>query len=257
MQPQRKLTIAKPVTNFLDIPGCEFTRTQLIISDEITFDEWCRLGDILRNVGGAVQFWIGDWIRFGENKWGEMYSQAIETTGLDYQTLMDAVYVARNVEFSLRNENLTWSHHRAVAPVQDREEQRYWLDKAEDEKLPYRELRRLIDRAQRAKDFRLVNTTLDKIWERIENGCYTVEAIQKCNECGKNVFDLEAEEIKLYMQQLVGSGKAEWRKQGGRKEGQKGDMPDLCVPAGMPAGSDYEPGYRPKVEYGDEEEEHF
>jgi hypothetical protein len=251
-----KLQRAQVVRNFLDLPGCEFTRTQLKLTQDLQFDHWERIGSVLRSIEGSIQFWIGDWINFGENKWGEKYAQAVDATGLDYGTLANAVSVSKRIDPSLRNEKLSWSHHVAVAYLDDKE-QKFWLDKAEAEHLPYRELRRMVEKEQRAKNFRLASSILEKVWERIQDGCYTAEAIAKCGECGNNIFGLELSELQLYMQQLVGSGKAEWRKQGGKKDNQRGDMLELCVPAGTPWGSDLDLGYRPKVEYGDDPEEHF
>jgi hypothetical protein len=245
----------KPQTSFtiFDIPCCQFTATALTIKPGLKFDHWQRLGDMLKKTGQGVQFWIGDWIRYGESEYGEKYSQAIEVTGQNYKSLANEVYVANNVDNSLRNEKLSFNHHYAVAslpPIQ----QKKWLKRAEEEGWSYRELRREIEKQKRESDFKLTGSILEKVWERVQDGCYTAEAILKCGECGKNVFDLDAEQIKLYMQQLVGSGKAEWRKQGGKKDDQRGSMLDLCVPAGTPAGSDYTAGYRPRVEYGDEED---
>ena len=114
-----------------------------------------------------------------------------------------------------------------------------------------------MEKAERTKNFKLVGAILDKIWERIDDGCYTVEAIKKCSECGKDIFGLDDDEIRLYMQQLVGAGKAEWRKQGGKTDVARGEATTLCVPAGMPAGSDFDTGYRPRVEYGEQDNEHF
>ncbi|MBA3766775.1 MAG: hypothetical protein H0W99_07275 [Acidobacteria bacterium] len=113
----------------------------------------------------------------------------------------------------------------------------------------YREAEKL-----KQKTFRLSDSTLDKVWDRIQDGCYTADAILKCGECGKNIFDLDADQIKLYMEQLVGSGKAEWRDQGGKTDVGRGGPTELCVPVDLPAGSNYR-AYRPTVEYGDDSEE--
>jgi len=233
-----------------DIPGCTFNRTSLIISGSIKYEHWERLGEILRSVEGSIQFWIGDWVRFGETRWGEKYAQAIKTTGLDYQTIADCVSVANRVDFSLRHENLSFSHHRAVAGLEPKP-QMEWLDKAEKEQLPYRELRRQIEQAERLEKFHLVNAVLEKIWERIQDGCYTTESIMTCSECRKDIFGLDIEEIRLYLQQLVGSGKAEWRPQGGETDVARGSPTMLCVPVGTPGGNNYI-GYRPKIDYSDE-----
>jgi len=96
---------------------------------ELTFEEWTAIGNTLQQVGASLNWWIGDWLNYGERKWGEMYAQAVEVTGWDYQRLADTKYVALHVEFSFRNENLSWTHHRHVASLPP-EEQAEWLELA-------------------------------------------------------------------------------------------------------------------------------
>lgn len=226
------------IKNFLDLPGCEFTETGLTIAPGLKYEHWERIGEILKRVESGVQWWIGDWMTYGEQRYGEKQAQALdahEETGRNVDTLRNYQWVAEHVPVVRRLTTLSWSHHQAIAALKPKE-QVVWLERAQAEGLSYRELRREVDKSERAKNFRLVGTILEKIWDRIQDGCYTADAIIKCGECGKDIFDLDATEIKLYMQQLVGSGKAEWRNQGGRIG--QGEPLTLCVPKGMPAGSD-------------------
>lgn len=75
---------------------------------------------------------------------------------------------------------------------------------------------------------------LDRVYERIENGYYLLEEIMTCGECGHAVFSLTEDELKSYLQKLIDMGRVEIRKQGGRKDFQKGDMPDMYVPSDTP-----------------------
>ena len=52
-----------------------------------------------------------------ERKYGETYTQAIEATGLNYQSVADAKWVAEKYEVSERTENLSWTHHRHAASL--------------------------------------------------------------------------------------------------------------------------------------------
>ena len=217
--------------SILDVPGCQFTATSLTIQPGLAFDDWQDLGVRLRRACQGVQFWLGDWIRYGQASYGDKYSKAVEMTGLKYESLANDVYVASRVDISLRNERLSFNHHYAVAALKPAQ-QRKWLAKAEQEGWSYRQLRRAI--AQ--KKHRANGSLLEKIYERIDDGCYTVEAIMTCLECGKNMFGLEAEQIKACVDKLVAAGKVEWRPQGGRKEDQPGEMPMICVPVGTPIG---------------------
>jgi len=97
------------------IDGLLVTRLGLELPEDLPFDQWEMIGRKLRSVERAIQWLIGDWLRFGERKYGEMYSQALDVTGSSYQTLANQVYVAGRFEISRRRENLTFTHHAEVA----------------------------------------------------------------------------------------------------------------------------------------------
>lgn len=92
---------------------------------------------------------------------------------------------------------------------------------------------------------------LDRIWERVEDGCYTPETIKECSECGRDIFNLSDSQIRDYLQRLVNDGRAEWRKQGGKKEATAGVSITLCVPADMPSG-EIEVGGRNRLAAGNQ-----
>src|SRR3990167_7353402 len=71
-----------------------------------TFEQWEEVGRFIKKAEGSVQLWLGDWINYGENTWGEKYSQALDQTELDYGTLRNTAYVASKVDLSLRNDKL-------------------------------------------------------------------------------------------------------------------------------------------------------
>ena len=125
----------------------KFERNSLIIQENVTLEEWKQLGQGLKQVEGCVQFWIGDWARFGEKKGfmgkytdSKVYDELEEITGLERKTLQNYKYVADSVESSLRKEDLSYKHHEEVAKLTP-EKQVEFLNKAVDEKLSVRELR--------------------------------------------------------------------------------------------------------------------
>jgi len=124
-----------------DIPGCTVTPVSLEIVPGLKFDHWERIGRILSLAEKGVQWWIGDWIRYGEHEYGEKYAQAIEATGLEGKTLRNYVFVAEHVEMSRRRDNVDFSTHAEVAalPPEDQEE---ILEKAASENLTRRLVRR-------------------------------------------------------------------------------------------------------------------
>lgn len=100
-------------------------------------------------------------------------------------------------------------------------------------------LRRVAEKLNPTKGGRRVDRgLLDRIWERVEDGCYTPETINQCSECGRtDIFHLTNEQIQEYLQRLVDDGRAEWRKQGGKKDMGHGAPITLCVPADLPTGA--------------------
>lgn len=73
------------------------------------------MGDKLKFASKAIMWWLGDWCRYGERRWGEMYSQALEATDYAYQTCRDAAWLATAVPLSRRRDNLPFTHHKEVA----------------------------------------------------------------------------------------------------------------------------------------------
>jgi N6-adenosine-specific RNA methylase IME4 len=102
---------------------------------------WQDTGRLLGRIGRACQWWIGDWLNYGERRYGEKYSQGVEATGLEYQTLANFAWVARRVEPSRRREDLSWGHHAEIAALEPGEQDRL-LEQAVAEELSVRELRR-------------------------------------------------------------------------------------------------------------------
>jgi hypothetical protein len=91
--------------------------------------EWIAAGHRIGAIGRCIQWVIGDWLAFGNAKFGERYTRASKITGYDTQTLMNMVYVASRFEVSRRREKLSWSHHEALASMEPGE-QEVWLDQA-------------------------------------------------------------------------------------------------------------------------------
>lgn len=111
------------------------TKTALRFSGEPSYAEWAEVGARLRDIERSIHWWIGDWLLWGEARWGEMYTQAMEMTGYEYGTLATDKWVASRFEFSSRDENLSHKHHRMVADVEDHELRGELLLQARDHSL--------------------------------------------------------------------------------------------------------------------------
>jgi hypothetical protein len=113
----------------------------------LTLDEWQGYGSRLGTVSKSTNWWLGDWVRFGQRHYDQRYREAAEVTGYDEQTLMNFAYVAGRYDVSRRREALSWSHHAELAaleaPTQD-----LWLDHATLRGLSIRQLRAAVRQAR-------------------------------------------------------------------------------------------------------------
>jgi len=134
--------MGKKQTNEIEVrkDGFAFGKNRLLIEGDPGFDNWAAFGETLKQVDGALHWWIGDWLNFGEARYGERYAQAIEDTGFAYATLRDDKWVSSRFGVSRRRDILSWSHHKEVAGL-DETEQDKLLDAAIKEKYSVRQLR--------------------------------------------------------------------------------------------------------------------
>lgn len=125
------------------------TTTALDLPTDLSYDEWEEVGRTLGKIASGCQFWVGDWIRYGEDQaeWGEKYSQALEETGLEYPTLSNYVHVAKAIPPNERNPEVSWSHHRATTGL-SKAERKVVLDLAAENGWRKADLEREVKRLQ-------------------------------------------------------------------------------------------------------------
>jgi hypothetical protein len=142
----KKEVTLKGEQNSLMVPpkGVEITATGLKINGRLSYEEWFELGKNLQGIHRSVLFWLGDWLSWGEAKWGEKYAQAVERTGYAAQTLANAQWVAKKIEFSRRIRELSWSHHQEISYLDDKAEQDRFMREAVESRLTVSELRQQI-----------------------------------------------------------------------------------------------------------------
>jgi hypothetical protein len=125
------------------------TATGVSFDPLLPFEAWCVAGARIARHSSASAWWLGDWLVFGQSKYGRRYQQAVATTGLEYQTLRNYAVVARRFEASRRRDALTFQHHAEVCALDDAEQDR-WLDLAAINGWSKNELRRQLRSARNA-----------------------------------------------------------------------------------------------------------
>lgn len=115
------------------------SETGITFHRDLKFEEWMELGDIILKIEKSRLWLLGDFVTYGEAKYGEKYAQALDHTNYDYGTLRNAGYVSRAFPPEKRNPNLTWSHHYRVAKLTPADAEKA-LEKAQKEGLSAKEL---------------------------------------------------------------------------------------------------------------------
>ena len=135
---------------FLDIRGALYSKTGLRLPRGVKYEQWERLLGTLLAIDEGVPWAIGDAINYGEHEYGEMYSQAIEATGMTYGRLSKLVYVARRWTYNDRRAGIPFSHYELLAPLMEKNRPLALelLDYAEVNHQTKRELAMEIERAR-------------------------------------------------------------------------------------------------------------
>jgi hypothetical protein len=145
-------------------PDLKITGEGLIFQRPVSFDDWKKIGRGLCGIGMSLPWIIGDWLAWGRNAFCERdeatgqfikgdgawrYDQAVAATGLEPNTLAIYAYVAASVPVLIRRktEALSWSHHREVAALEQKEQER-WLAMAEAKEWSVSDLRQALRHAQ-------------------------------------------------------------------------------------------------------------
>ena len=89
------------------------TRTGLDITGNPTIEEWLEFGERLNFIETSVQWRVGDYLAYGEFKYGEKYAQALNESQANSWKVYQ--WVAKRVPKHVRNPELPWSYYRDIA----------------------------------------------------------------------------------------------------------------------------------------------
>jgi hypothetical protein len=90
------------------------SRTGMCFDPLTPFDVWEAAGARIGADAIASAWWLGDWLAFGQAKYGRRYEAAVAATVLDSQTLRNYAVVARRFKLSRRRDDLRFQHHAEV-----------------------------------------------------------------------------------------------------------------------------------------------
>ena len=105
----------------LVILGCAFV-------DRPSETDWLQFVGKVKRLRQGFPFVMGDLLAGAEAMWGETYSQAMDATDYDYDTLASEKYVCERIPFMRRRKKVThFAYYREIAPLPV-EEQEKMLD---------------------------------------------------------------------------------------------------------------------------------
>ncbi|TDD37583.1 hypothetical protein E1287_08335 [Actinomadura sp. KC06] len=96
----------------------------------MSLDAWRRLGRQIFLISDSSGWWLGDWLIYGQDQFPDRYRRALAETSLDYQTLRNYAWVARQFAPERRRDGLSFQHHAEVAGLPE-PDQDIWLSRAE------------------------------------------------------------------------------------------------------------------------------
>ena len=111
-----------------------------LTNPDLTYDQLEAVGGLLGRMHQSLRFAIGDWLMLVEERFPEEFSQASEVLGLSEDGRREYLRVAQQVPRSIRREELSWSHHRAVAALEPGAQAEH-LEAAVKEGLSHHQLR--------------------------------------------------------------------------------------------------------------------
>lgn len=119
--------------------GAELLPNGLILNRDITPEQFEALMWYLALMHESLRWAIGDGEFQGETIFGDDVYQYLEITGMSKESQRQYFRVAGDVPLERRRTELTWSHHRAVAPL-DADDQVMWLQRAVENRWTKQEL---------------------------------------------------------------------------------------------------------------------
>lgn len=111
----------------------------LVLPNDITPEQFEAMAFKIGMWHEAIKWWIGDLEFQGEAVFGEAVYQYLETLNISNESKRQYLRVAGDVPLQRRRTELSWSHHRAVAPLAP-DDQIEWLQRAVESRWTKQEL---------------------------------------------------------------------------------------------------------------------
>lgn len=173
-------------TNQIQINNFILSPNGLKTVGDPSFEEWLQAGEFIRKANGAVHFWIGDWLNYGEKKWGETYMEAVKLTRFDIKTLRNDKWVAARVTPERRKNELSFEHHKEVAEF-DADEQEALLNEALNKSLNRDAFRKFVNQRE-LREVTKEEPTVEMSQENLSRERDNLEKVKSITELNQSLL---------------------------------------------------------------------
>lgn len=158
--------------------GCVAYRNGLQLPDNLTHEDWVRVGSQVTQLARASMWLIGDWLAYGQSHYhgkpgfermaNDVYAKVAEDSGFAEGTLRNAKCVCAAVNLSRRHDKLTFTHAQEIVGRAPAAQLDYWIKRAVGDGLSTRRLREELRKAksQHRLEPNDTGTTTDIEWLR-------------------------------------------------------------------------------------------
>lgn len=131
-----------------------FNKFHLAIAPTAGIEDWLRVGTLLQGIDVGYQWWVGDWLAFGEDKFADKVAQGVSMTGRAENTLRQWAWTANRFAPEERKYEVPFGVYHAMARVKNTapEVATRLLANAETKHLPVSLVRSQIKEWQEAHD---------------------------------------------------------------------------------------------------------
>ena len=134
----------KALNNALITSGSfEFTPTGVVATGTPDIKDWQGAYKKIKLFAHCIHWIIGDMLNYGQEHYGEEFSQVLDE--YDWGTIKNDKYICGRIPYGERNENLSFEHHKAVAPFDPSVRSRL-IQRADKEMLSVRQFREVISK---------------------------------------------------------------------------------------------------------------
>lgn len=116
----------------------------LALPTETTIAQWAAVGERIKGFVRVTPWIVGDWLNFGENSFGESYSQYADSCGYDPGSLASYQSVCRRFAPGMRDPDVSFSHYRLLAKIESDKEVAKWIKTIKEDNLSVSQLRAML-----------------------------------------------------------------------------------------------------------------